>query len=514
MKKLDSKLKIRKKNKKNRKYSARVFSTGDGVAKIVGLKTLQMGEVVVFHKDDVKIKGLVVTVHRKYARVAIFGADASISQNLRVTKNGELARVPVGPKVLGRIIDPIGNVLDGYAEIKKIKRIKSDRKAKGIIYRQSIKQPLLTGVLAVDTMIPIGKGQRELIIGDRKTGKTSIAIDTIINQNRQESDIKVLCVYVAIGQKKSTVVQIARTLAKTNSFYYSTIVSATADDAAALQYLAPYSGSSIGEYYRDKGQHALVVLDDLSKHAAAYRQMALLVRRPPGRDAYPGDVFYLHSRLLERGSKLSDTIGGGSLTAFPIIETQGNDVSAYIPTNVISITDGQIYIDKRIARKGRWPAINIGLSVSRIGSAAQLKSIKDISGALKLQLTQYYEVEHFISFASEIDDETWKTLERGLRILEILKQKRYQPLSVNQQLILLHGVLSGSFDTMPIGEIANLKVAINIALNRILKRNKDALSGPNYKTVLAKLANTVKNAVDIYGTRNPNWLRLLRDTTA
>jgi len=451
-----------------------------------------MGEVVLFRTKSGIIKGLTITIHKNYARVAIFGKDSIIYQNTKVRKSKELARVPTGKTVLGRVIDPIGNALDGKGVIKTTAKLKSDRKAKGIIYRESIREPFLTGIIAIDTMIPIGRGQRELIIGDRQTGKTSIAIDAIINQNRSSDLKKMLCVYVAIGQKRSTVIQIVNNLVKTGSYYYTTIVSATADDAAALQYLAPYSGTAIGEYYRDRGLHALVVLDDLSKHAAAYRQMALLVRRPPGRDAYPGDVFYLHSRLLERGSKLSKSVGGGSLTSLPIVETQENDVSAYIPTNVISITDGQIYVDRRIARKGIWPAINVGLSVSRIGSAAQFKSIKETSGTLKLQLTQYREVEHFISFASEIDEETWHTIERGLRLLEVLKQKRYVPLSMEQQLVLLYAVLNGSLDGFELSTIPTMKNILNNMGFRLTVKGK--LNHIDYKKPVALLASAIQQA--------------------
>jgi proton translocating ATP synthase F1 alpha subunit len=449
-----------------------------------------MGEIVVFHTVIGAVKGITLTLNGNFARIAIFGNESSISQGTEVAQNKEVARVPIGVNVLGRIIDPLGNPLDQKGTIQTQRFIKSDRKAKGIIYRKSINEPFLTGIIAIDTMIPIGRGQRELIIGDRQLGKTSIALDSIINQNRISDTTKMFCVYVAIGQKKTTILQISRVLEETRASSYTVIVSATADESAALQYLAPYAGTAIAEYFRDNGRHSLVVLDDLSKHAIAYRQMSLLVRRPPGRDAYPGDVFYLHSRLLERGSKLSNTFGGGSLTVLPIIETMENDVSAYIPTNVISITDGQIYIDKKVARQGILPAVNVGLSVSRIGSAAQLKNIKITSGALKLQLTKYREVEHFLTFASEIDDETLTLIYRGIRILEILKQKRFKPLSIAQQLSQLYAVLSGAMDRLPVEFMQIMKTYINSIGTRIGYNN---VIGKGYEVYLSSIAKSIRN---------------------
>jgi proton translocating ATP synthase F1 alpha subunit len=395
--------------------------------------------------------------------VAIFGNERLVSQGTQVARGGRLVSVPTGEALLGRVVDALGNVIDGKTPLKiaQNKYYPIEVKAPGIITRQTVNQPVQTGITAIDTMIPIGRGQRELIIGDRQTGKTAIAVDAIINQKSfhasKDEKNRIYCVYVAIGQKRSTVIQITERLRKEGALDFTTVVAATASDAAALQYLSPYSGASIGEYFRDNGKHALIIYDDLSKQAVAYRQMSLLVRRPPGREAYPGDVFYLHSRLLERASKLSDSLGGGSLTALPVIETQEGDVSAYIPTNVISITDGQIFLEKNMFNRGILPAINVGLSVSRIGSAAQVRAMKDVAGSLKLQLAQFREVEAFVSFASDLDSTTLQTLARGVRLVELLKQSRFSPLSVQQQVVLIFAGLQGYLDEIPIEKIGGIK---------------------------------------------------------
>jgi len=385
-----------------------------------------------------------------------------VTQGTEVRRKFISVSVPTGPSLLGRVVDALGNVIDGKGPLKVSNKdyFPIEVKAPGIIQRQTVNEPVQTGLLALDSMIPIGRGQRELIIGDRQTGKSSIAIDTIINQKSfhiLKDKNRLYCIYVAIGQKRSSVIQIVERLKKENAFNYTTMVAATASDSAALQFLSPYCGCTMGEYFRNRKQHALIIYDDLSKQAVAYRQMSLLIRRPPGREAYPGDVFYLHSRLLERAAKLSDTLGGGSLTALPIIETQEGDVSAYIPTNVISITDGQIFLEKGMLNRGILPAVNVGLSVSRIGSAAQVRSLREVAGSLKLQLAQYREVEYFVSFASDLDPTTLQTLARGIRLIEIVKQKRFSPWSVPQQLVLLYAGLQGYLDKLPLEQIKLLK---------------------------------------------------------
>jgi len=401
-----------------------VLSIGDGIAKVSGLDNIQVGELVRFQDGT---KGLTFDLTRDFVGIAIFGNDSLIREGDSVDRTYSILSIPTGMALLGRVVDSLGNAIDGIETTSTTALRQLEIKAPGIIDRESVKEPVQTGILAVDSMIPIGKGQRELIIGDRQTGKTAIAIDTIINQKflhkEENNPNKVFCIYVAIGQKRSSVAQLVERLKKEGAFAYTTVVSATASEAAALQYLAPYAGATLGEYFRDSGQHALIIYDDLSKQAVAYRQMSLLLRRPPGREAYPGDVFYLHSRLLERAAKLSTNLGGGSLTALPIIETQQGDVSAYIPTNVISITDGQIFLEKELFNRSIIPAINVGLSVSRVGSAAQVASMKKIAGSLKLELAQYREVEAFVSFAADLDETTLQTLARGSRLVELLKQK-------------------------------------------------------------------------------------------
>ena len=442
-----------------------VISVGDGVAKITGLKNIQSGEFVVFktsQKNQV-VTGIALNLETNSVSVAIFGNERLVSQGTQVSRGGRLVSVPTGEVLLGRVVDALGNVIDGRSvlNVPQNQYYPIEVKAPGIITRQTVNQPVQTGITAIDTMIPIGRGQRELIIGDRQTGKTAIAVDAIINQKSfhtvKDEKNRIYCVYVAIGQKRSTVIQITERLRKEGALDFTTVVAATASDAAALQYLSPYSGATIGEYFRDNGKHALIIYDDLSKQAVAYRQMSLLVRRPPGREAYPGDVFYLHSRLLERASKLNDSLGGGSLTALPVIETQEGDVSAYIPTNVISITDGQIFLEKNMFNRGILPAINVGLSVSRIGSAAQVRAMKDVAGSLKLQLAQFREVEAFVSFASDLDSTTLQTLARGVRLVELLKQNRFSPLSVQQQVVLIFAGLQGYLDEVPIEKIKDVK---------------------------------------------------------
>jgi F-type H+-transporting ATPase subunit alpha len=439
-----------------------VVSIGDGVAKVTGLAGVQAGERVIF---DSGVSGIALNLEKDFVGVALFGNDSQVSEGDRVTRSHSIVSIPTGPQLLGRVVDSLGVSIDGETSPEHEEEDYSvlDVKAPGIIDRESVKQPVQTGIMAVDSMIPIGKGQRELIIGDRQTGKTAIAIDTILNQralHATDSADKVFCVYVAVGQKRSTVAQLVERLRKENALAYTTVVAATASDAAALQYLAPYAGCALGEYFRDTAQHALIIYDDLSKQAVAYRQMSLLLRRPPGREAYPGDVFYLHSRLLERAAKVSASLGAGSLTALPVIETQQGDVSAYIPTNVISITDGQIFLEKELFNRGIIPAINVGLSVSRIGSAAQVPAMKKVAGSLKLELAQYREVEAFVSFAADLDETTLQTLARGVRLVELLKQKQFSPRTVAQQVTLIHAGLSGALDKQPLERISALAESI------------------------------------------------------
>jgi len=435
-----------------------VIAIGDGVAKVSGLPNVQVGELVYFSEN---VSGIALNLEQNFVGIAIFGNDDLVSEGDTVLRSNSILEIPTGESLLGRVVDALGQTIDGGETINFTKEDYNllEIKAPGINDRHSVNQPLQTGILAIDSMIPIGKGQRELIIGDRQTGKTAIAIDTIINQRDlhvSNSVDKVFCIYVAIGQKRSSVAQLVERLRLEQALGYTTVVSATASEAAALQYLAPYAGATLGEYFRDTEQHALIIYDDLSKQAVAYRQMSLLLRRPPGREAYPGDVFYLHSRLLERAAKLSLELGGGSLTALPIIETQQGDVSAYIPTNVISITDGQIFLEKELFNRGIIPAINVGLSVSRVGSAAQVPQMKKIAGSLKLELAQYREVEAFVSFAADLDESTLQTLARGSRLVELLKQKQFSPLNINQQVALIFAGVSGILDSKPVDQIREI----------------------------------------------------------
>jgi len=439
-----------------------VLSVGDGIARIYGLDNVQAGEMVEFSDG---LKGMALNLESDNVGVVIFGDDSSIKEGDIVKRTKAIVDAPVGKKLLGRVVDGLGNPIDGKKELdKKLERRRVEVKAPGIIARQSVNQPMQTGLKALDTLIPIGRGQRELIIGDRQTGKTAIAIDTIINQKEinksSEEKNKLYCVYVAIGQKRSTVAQIVKTLEDAGAMEYTTIVSATASDPAPLQFLAPYTGCSMGEYFRDNGMHALIIYDDLSKHAVAYRQMSLLLRRPPGREAYPGDVFYLHSRLLERAAKLNENKGGGSLTALPIIETQAGDVAAYIPTNVISITDGQIFLETELFNQGIRPAVNVGLSVSRVGSAAQTKAMKKVAGSIKLELAQYREMAAFAQFGSDLDATTQKLLNRGSKLTELLKQDQYSPMTVAQQTISVFSGVKGFLDKVELSEIKSLEKKI------------------------------------------------------
>ena len=439
-----------------------VLSVGDGIARVYGLDNVQAGEMVEFSGG---IKGMALNLESDNVGVVIFGDDRSIKEGDVVKRTGAIVDAPVGKSLLGRVVDALGNPIDGKGDLdKKLTRKRVDVKAPGIIPRQSVNQPMQTGLKAIDSLIPIGRGQRELIIGDRQTGKTAVAIDTIINQKEinksGEEKEKLYCIYVAIGQKRSTVAQIVKTLEDAGAMEYTIIVSATASDPAPLQFLAPYTGCTMGEYFRDNGMHALIIYDDLSKQAVAYRQMSLLLRRPPGREAYPGDVFYLHSRLLERAAKLNDNEGGGSLTALPIIETQAGDVSAYIPTNVISITDGQIFLETELFNQGIRPAVNVGLSVSRVGSAAQTKAMKKVAGSIKLELAQYREMAAFAQFGSDLDASTQKLLNRGSKLTELLKQDQFSPMPVAQQVIAVFSGVRGFLDDVELKDIKEVEKQI------------------------------------------------------
>ena len=451
-----------------------VLSVGDGIARIYGLDNVQAGEMVEFSDSS---KGMALNLESDNVGVVIFGDDRAIKEGDTVKRTGAIVDVPVGKELLGRVVDALGNPIDGKGSLdKSLKRNRVEVKAPGIIPRKSVSEPMQTGLKAIDSLIPVGRGQRELIIGDRQTGKTAVAIDTIINQKKiNESDDeskKLYCIYVAVGQKRSTVAQIVKTLEDAGAMEYTTIVSATASDSAPLQFLAPYTGCTMGEYFRDNGMHALIIYDDLSKQAVAYRQMSLLLRRPPGREAYPGDVFYLHSRLLERAAKLNDDSGGGSLTALPIIETQAGDVSAYIPTNVISITDGQIFLGTEIFNQGIRPAINVGLSVSRVGSAAQTKAMKKVAGSIKLELAQYREMAAFAQFGSDLDASTQQLLNRGSKLTELLKQKQYSPMTVEEQVISIFCGVKGFLDDIELKDIAEFESKI---LEKCKNENSDIL---------------------------------------
>ncbi|KAJ2344607.1 Alpha subunit of the F1 sector of mitochondrial F1F0 ATP synthase [Coemansia sp. RSA 2671] len=445
-------------NKVDLQETGRVLSVGDGIARVYGLKNVQAEEMVEFSSG---VQGMALNLEADNVGIVVFGNDRLIKEGDTVKRTGSIVDVPVGEALLGRVVDALGNPIDGKGPIKTSQRSRAMVKAPGIIPRQSVHEPMQTGIKSIDSMLPIGRGQRELIIGDRQTGKTSVTLDTILNQKRwndgNDETKKLYCVYVAIGQKRSTVAQFVQTLEENDALKYSVVVAATASEAAPLQYLAPYSGCAMGEFFRDNGKHALIIYDDLSKQAVAYRQMSLLLRRPPGREAYPGDVFYLHSRLLERAAKMNKSFGSGSLTALPIIETQGGDVSAYIPTNVISITDGQVFLEAELFFKGVRPAINVGISVSRVGSAAQTKAMKQVAGSLKLFLAQYREVAAFAQFGSDLDASTQFLLNRGARLTEMLKQPQYTPLSVEDQVAIIFAGVNGFLDKIPTARIVEFE---------------------------------------------------------
>ena len=477
-----------------------VLSVGDGIARIHGLDNVQAGEMVEFANG---IQGMALNLEADNVGVVIFGTDSEIREGDVVKRTGTIVDVPVGKELLGRVVDGLGNPIDGKGPLKTTQRSRVEVKAPGIIPRQSVSEPVQTGLKALDALVPVGRGQRELIIGDRQTGKTAVAIDTFINQKEvnkgTDESKKLYCIYVAVGQKRSTVAQIVRALEEQGAMEYSIVVAATASEPAPLQYLAPYTGVAMGEFFRDNGMHAVIVYDDLSKQAVAYRQMSLLLRRPPGREAYPGDVFYLHSRLLERAAKMSDANGGGSLTALPIIETQAGDVSAYIPTNVISITDGQIFLETDLFFQGIRPAINVGLSVSRVGSAAQTKAMKKVSGSIKLELAQYREMAAFAQFGSDLDASTQKLLNRGARLTELLKQKQFSPLPFEEQTASIFAGTNGYLDGIPVVDVTRYEEAMLADLRAnhadILKTIRDSrdFSDDSKKALMAALDKFTKN---------------------
>ncbi len=439
--------------------TGQVLSVGDGIARVFGLQNVMAGELVEF--PSAGIKGMALNLETDNVGIVVFGDDTRIREGDTVTRTRDIVDVPVGRGLLGRVVDGLGNPIDGKGPLTDVTRSRVEVKAPGIIPRQSVHEPMQTGLKAIDALIPVGRGQRELVIGDRQTGKTAVIIDTILNQKGvnagTEEGAKLYCIYVAIGQKRSTVAQLVRTLEENGAMDYSIVVAATASDPAPMQFLAPYTGCTMGEYFRDNAMHAMICYDDLSKQAVAYRQMSLLLRRPPGREAYPGDVFYLHSRLLERAAKMSAVNGGGSLTALPIIETQAGDVSAYIPTNVISITDGQIFLETELFFRGIRPAVNVGLSVSRVGSSAQIKAMKKVSGSIKLELAQYREMAAFAQFASDLDASTQKLLARGARLTELLKQPQYSPMPIEEQVISLYSGTKGYLDGIPVGKVGEFE---------------------------------------------------------
>ena len=440
--------------------TGQVLSVGDGIARVFGLQNVMAGELVEF--PSAGLKGMALNLETDNVGVVIFGDDRQIREGDTVSRTGSIVDVPVGKGLLGRVVDGLGNPIDGKGPVVSSERRLVETKAPGIIPRQSVGEPMQTGIKAIDALIPIGRGQRELVIGDRQTGKTAVIIDTILNQKSINTTAvddrgKLFCIYVAIGQKRSTVAQLVRTLEENGAMAYSIVVAATASDPAPSQFIAPYTGCAMGEYFRDNGMHAVICYDDLSKQAVAYRQMSLLLRRPPGREAYPGDVFFLHSRLLERAAKMSDALGGGSLTALPVIETQAGDVSAYIPTNVISITDGQIFLETELFFRGIRPAVNVGLSVSRVGSAAQIKAMKQVAGRIKLELAQYREMAAFAQFASDLDASTQKLLARGARLTELLKQPQFMPVPIEEQVLSLYAGTNGYLDNLQVSQVGQFE---------------------------------------------------------
>jgi F-type H+/Na+-transporting ATPase subunit alpha len=477
-----------------------VLSVGDGIARVYGLDKVEAGELVEFPNG---VKGMALNLETDNVGVVIFGDDTGIGEGDTVKRTGAIVDVPVGKGLLGRVVDALGNPIDGKGPLKDVKRTRVEVKAPGIIPRRSVHEPVQTGLKAIDALVPIGRGQRELIIGDRQTGKTAVAIDAFLNQKAinagGDEGKKLYCVYVAVGQKRSTVAQIVKTLADYGALQYSIVVAATASEPAPLQFLAPYAGCAMGEYFRDNGMHAVIVYDDLSKQAVAYRQMSLLLRRPPGREAYPGDVFYLHSRLLERAAKMNEEHGSGSLTALPIIETQAGDVSAYIPTNVISITDGQIFLETELFYRGIRPAINVGLSVSRVGSAAQIKAMKQVAGKIKLELAQYREMAAFAQFASDLDPATQRLLSRGARLTELLKQPQFKPMPVEEQVVSIFAGTRGYLDKVELANVTRFEASLLGELKakapKILQtiREKRELAADTEKELSAFLDNFAKS---------------------
>jgi F-type H+-transporting ATPase subunit alpha len=474
-----------------------VLSVGDGIARVYGLDNVQAGEMVEFPGG---IQGMALNLETDNVGVVIFGNDRDIKEGDTVKRTGAIVDVPVGKELLGRVVDGLGNPIDGKGPIKSKQRARVDVKAPGIIPRKSVHEPMSTGLKAIDALIPVGRGQRELVIGDRQTGKTAIILDTFLNQapahaGDNESD-KLYCVYVAVGQKRSTVAQFVKVLEERGAMDYSIVVAATASDPAPMQYLAPFTGTAMGEYFRDNGMHALIGYDDLSKQAVSYRQMSLLLRRPPGREAYPGDVFYLHSRLLERSAKLNEDNGLGSLTALPVIETQGNDVSAFIPTNVISITDGQIFLETDLFFQGIRPAVNVGLSVSRVGSAAQVKAMKQVAGSIKGELAQYREMAAFAQFGSDLDASTQRLLNRGARLTELLKQPQFSPLKTEEQVAVLYAGVNGYLDDLPVNKVGDFEKGLLASLHA---DHADLLSAIGEKKALDdELTGSLKAAIDAF----------------
>ena len=470
-----------------------VLSVGDGIARVYGLEKVQAGELVEFSSGA---KGMALNLEEDNVGVVIFGADDEIREGDTVKRLDSIVSVPVGKELLGRVVDALGEPIDGKGAIKAKEFSRAEVKAPGIIARKSVHEPMQTGLKIIDSLIPIGRGQRELIIGDRQTGKTSIIVDTIINQKKlndaaKSDKDKLFCVYVAVGQKRSTVAQVVKTLKDAGALDYTIIVAATASDPAPMQYIAPYAGCAMGEYFRDRGMHAVIFYDDLSKQATAYRQMSLLLRRPPGREAYPGDVFYLHSRLLERAAKMSDEDGAGSLTALPVIETQAGDVSAYIPTNVISITDGQIFLETSLFFQGIRPAVNVGISVSRVGSAAQIKAMKQVAGKIKLELAQYREMAAFAQFASDLDASTQNLLARGARLTELLKQPVNQPMAVEEQVVSIFAGVRGYLDKVPVKEIGKFE---DMALRSIKANHADLLKNIREEKMISEKTDKALSA--------------------
>ena len=482
--------------------TGQVVAVGDGIATVYGLENVQAGEMVEFNGG---IKGMALNLASDNVGVVIFGDDRTVKEGDTVKRTKTIMDTPVGKGLLGRVVDGLGNPIDGKGPLTNVTRSRVEVKAPGIIARKSVHEPMSTGIKAIDTLIPIGRGQRELIIGDRQTGKTAIAVDAILNQKAinagTDESKKLYCIYVCIGQKRSTVAQVVKKLEETGALAYTIVVAATASEPAPLQFLAPYTGSAMGEFFRDNGMHALIIYDDLSKQAVAYRQMSLLLRRPPGREAYPGDVFYIHSRLLERSAKMSDAMGAGSMTALPIIETQAGDVSAYIPTNVISITDGQIFLETDLFYKGVRPAVNVGLSVSRVGSAAQIKAMKQVAGSIKLELAQYREMESFAQFGSDLDPATQKLLARGQRLTELLKQPQYSPLSTAEQVCVIYAGVKGYLDKINTRDVGKFEQALLQELRNTQKEilgditAKSALSPENEAKLKAVIEQLVKRFV-------------------